>query len=208
MSKLTVDQLPLEDLKKLGITLEVLEHTNNMNQILSGRKTNLLNIRGKALGLEISGQAKLFLRNNAEGVPELRLELVRKCPDLQAPIYGTSLTKQQKTALADGETVKIKCNTKYGEIELLVSLDPDTSQINTMNPSKVSIPNEVAGVQLTEQQKTALADGKKILIHGMTNRNGKSFDSYISYNVALRNLVFLSGKNKKKETTNSKRQSL
>lgn len=203
MEKLTPELI--EQLAKLGITEELLDKTNNLKKILSGDKTSLLNIRGKIPNFEISGQAKLFIRNTADGVPELRVELIRRYPDLNAPVYGVRLTDEQKNVVEKGGTVKITAATKNGDIDFLVSLDRETNQLNAVNAKRVYIQKEIAGVTLTDEQKTTLQQGGKVYIEKMKNREGGEFSAYVTYNAASRGLIFLPEDEEKKKNKKSKK---
>lgn len=197
MAKLSIEKIPWDALAKLGITKETLESTDNLNNLLNYNKTSLLAIKGKLPNIEITGgHAKLLMRNNEKGEPELRLELVRKYPNLKGAIYGTYLTDTQKQQILDGGCANIKCNTKNGELNLLVSLDTDTNQLNHVDASKISIQDSLAGVKLSPEQKNQLLNGDTIYVTGMKRKNGESFDAKVAYNAINKGLVFLPDKSK------------
>ena len=197
MAKLSIEKIPWDALAKLGITKETLESTDNLNNLLNYNKTSLLAIKGKLPNIEITGgHAKLLMRNNEKGEPELRLELVRKYPNLKGAIYGTYLTDTQKQQILDGGCANIKCNTKNGELNLLVSLDTDTNQLNHVDASKISIQDSLAGVKLSPEQKNQLLNGDTIHVTGMKRKDGESFDAKVAYNAINKGLVFLPDKSK------------
>ena len=200
MGRLKEENSPWDALAKLGITKETLESTDNLNNLLNYNKTSLLAIKGKLPNIEITGgHAKLMMRNNENGQPELRLELVRKFPNLKGAIYGTYLNDTQKQQILDGGSALVKCNTKNGELNLLVSLDPDTNQLNHIDASKVSIQDTIAGVKLSDNQKIELLKGNPITVTGMKRKNGEIFDSSVAYNSVNKGLVFIPDKSKNKE---------
>lgn len=206
MAKLSVENIPWNDLQKIGITKEALEKTNNLDNLLNYGKTSLMAIKGKLPGIEITGgHAKLFMRNREDGTPELRMELVRKFPNLKTAIYGTYLTDEQKKAITDGGCANIKCSTKNGDLNLLVSLDTDTNQLNYIEASKAYIPDSIAGVKLSDAQKQELKNGNKVLVQGMKNKDGESFDAHISYNAANKGLNFISNKSETTEKNTQKK---
>ena len=197
MGRLKEENIPWDAIAKLGITKETLESTDNLNNLLNYNKTSLLAIKGKLPNIEITGgHAKLFMRNNEKGEPELRLELVRKYPNLKGAIYGTYLTDAQKKQILDGGCANIKCNTKNGEVNLLVSLDTDTNQLNHVDASKISIQDSLAGAKLSPEQKNQLLNGDTILVTGMKRKDGESFDAKVAYNAINKGLVFLPDKSK------------
>ena len=204
MARLKLENIPWDALAKLGITKEILEQTNNLENLLNYNKTSLMAIKGKLPNIEITGgHAKLMMRNNEKGEPELRLELVRKYPNLKGAIYGTFLSDAQKQQILDGANVK--CNTKNGELSLLVSLDSDTNQLNHVDASKVSIQDKMAGVTLSNEQKDELLKGNSIKLDGMKKKSGETFSARVAYNTVNKTLVFLP--EKAKSQTQSKQQS-
>lgn len=206
MARLKMENIPWDALAKLGITKEILEQTNNLENLLNYNKTSLMAIKGKLPNIEITGgHAKLMMRNNAKGEPELRLELVRKYPNLKGAIYGTFLSDAQKQQILDGGCANVKCNTKNGELSLLVSLDSDTNQLNHVDASKVSIQDKMAGVTLSSEQKDELLKGNSIKLDGMKKKSGETFSARVAYNTVNKSLVFLA--EKAKSQTESKQQS-
>lgn len=204
MARLNLENIPWDALAKLGITKEILEQTNNLDNLLNYNKTSLMAIKGKLPNIEITGgHAKLMMRNNEKGEPELRLELVRKYPNLKGAIYGTYLNDTQKQQILGGGCANVKCNTKNGELNLLVSLDPDTNQLNHVDASKVSIQDKIAGVSLTGDQKKDLLNGNSVQVDGMKRKNGETFSARVAYNTVNRTLVFLPEKTKS-QTQNKK----
>lgn len=206
MARLNLENIPWDALAKLGITKEILEQTNNLDNLLNYNKTSLMAIKGKLPNIEITGgHAKLMMRNNEKGEPELRLELVRKYPNLKGAIYGTYLNDTQKQQILDGGCANVKCNTKNGELSLLVSLDSDTNQLNHVDASKVSIQDKMAGVTLSSEQKDELLKGNSIKLDGMKKKSGETFSARVAYNTVNKSLVFLP--EKAKSQTQSKQQS-
>lgn len=199
MARLKEENIPWDALAKLGITKDYLVQSNNLDNLLNYQKTSLLSIKGKLPNIEITGgHAKLMMRNNENGEPELRLELVRKSPNLKGAIYGTYLDDTQKQQILSGGCANVICSTKNGDLSLLVSLDPDTNQLNHLDASKVSIQDSIAGVKLTDAQKADLKSGKQILVTGMQKKNGEKFDAKVSYNSVNKGLVFIQEKSLQK----------
>lgn len=199
MARLKEENIPWDALAKLGITKDYLVQSNNLDNLLNYQKTSLLTIKGKLPNIEITGgHAKLMMRNNENGQPELRLELVRKSPNLKGSIYGTYLDDNQKQQILNGGCANVICSTKNGDLNLLVSLDPDTNQLNHQDASKVSIQDSIAGVKLTYEQKADLKSGKQVLVTGMKKKSGETFDAKVAYNSVNKGLVFIPEKSAQK----------
>lgn len=200
MAKLTIEDLPWEEMAQLGITREVLEKTNNLDTLLNYGKTDLLAIKGKLPNIEITGgHAKFFMRSNADGKPELRVELCRKFPNFKSAIYGQFLSEAQQNAIKEGGCARLTCSTSNGELNLLVSLDKDTNQLNHVEVGKAHIPDKIAGANITPAQKELLLGGMKVKIDGMKNKEGKGINASVAYNAATKGLVFIFDNNEDRQ---------
>ncbi|MBE6246365.1 MAG: DUF4099 domain-containing protein [Bacteroidales bacterium] len=209
MAKLTIEDLPWEEMKQLGITKEVLEKTNNLETLLNYGKTDLLAIKGKLPNVEITGgHAKFFMRSNSEGKPELRVELCRKFPNFKSAIYGQYLTEEQQNTIKDGGCAKLTCNTSNGELNLLVSLDKDTNQLNHVEVGKAHVPDKIAGAEISQMQKDMLLGGMKVKIDGMKNKEGQAINASVAYNAVTKGLVFIFDNNEGRTVDKSNKRTV
>ncbi len=65
-----------------------------------------------------------------------------------------------------------------------------------MRADRVSIPQEIKGVTLYDQQYKDLVEGKAVKVEGMTAKSGKSFDATLQVNAEKKGIVFIFGENK------------
>ena len=64
---------------------------------------------------------------------------------------------------------------KNGEtFSAYISIDPQTNEVLALRADRVSIPKEIKGVTLSDQQYKDLVEGKAVKVEGMTSKNGKS----------------------------------
>ena len=66
-----------------------------------------------------------------------------------------------------------------------------TNEVVAMRAENVYIPNEIKGVQLTDQEKDDLREGKKVYIEGMTAKSGNEFNAHIQVSAERRGIDFI-----------------
>lgn len=89
-------------------------------------------------------------------------------------INGVPLNEEQKRMLKEGETVSLSgLQSRDGRnFSAKVSYNPEERKF------KMDFP-EVNKMDLTEEQKTALAAGEKVLLTGLISKNGKPYDMIV-----------------------------
>lgn len=200
---LNVEDLPIDELSKVGVTVDRLEKTKNLDRILNLEKTSLLNISGEFNKVSFKADAKLSLYCDKDKNYHVKLHFIKKYPDLNAPIYGTFLNKEQRDNLLNtghaGTPITIKKLT--GEkIEMLVSLDKDTNQISAFAKSSIKLPDNLLGVALSPAMKDELINGKSLLIENMQKSDGTFFTTRVQFDADKRHLIFINDKKDKKES--------
>ena len=65
-----------------------------------------------------------------------------------------------------------------------------------MRADRVSIPQEIKGVTLSDQQYKDLVEGKAVKVEGMTAKSGKSFDATLQVNAEKKGIEFIFVENK------------
>ena len=112
---------------------------------------------------------------------------------------GHKLSNEEKeTLLATGNLGKtIEVTPKNGEpFSAYVSIDPQTNEVIALRADRVSIPKEIKGVILSDQQYKDLLEGKAVKVEGMTSKSGKSFDATLQVNAEKKGLEFIFGDKK------------
>lgn len=88
-----------------------------------------------------------------------------------------------------GRVVELKGrNGEY--IPSFISLDKMTNEVVAMRAENVYIPNEIKGVQLTDQEKNDLREGRAIFLNDMVNNRGEEFSSFIKADLETGRLVY------------------
>lgn len=196
--------------EKLGINKDMIDK-KSMDNMLNWQKTPmLLPIKAEIGDTVIRTDARLSLRENADGKLNLIVHAVRKEPQLDGFVYGTRLTEDDKQNLRQtghaGRLVEIE-PVKDQKMMAFLSVDKLTNELVAVRADKIKIPNEVKGVMLNDQQKKDLSEGKAVNIEGMTSKNGKEFNATVQINADRRSLEFKFDNANKLEKSQNQNQS-
>ena len=186
-------------LETLGLSKEKLEQNGELDKMLNWQKTNLLPIAIPVGETTIHTEARLAFRTDEEGKISLAVHSLRKEPQLDFPYMGHKFSNEEKeTLLATGNLGKtIEVTPKSGEpFSAYVSIDPQTNEVIALRADRVSIPKEIKGVTLSEQQYKDLIEGKAVKVEGMTSKSGKSFDATLQVNAEKKGIEFIFGDKK------------
>ena len=183
-------------LENLGLSKEKLEQSGELDKILNWQKTNLLPIAIPVGDITIHTEARLAFRTDEEGKISLAVHSLRKEPQLDFPYMGHKFSNEEKeTLLATGNLGKtIEVMPKNGEpFSAYISIDPQTNELIALRADRISIPQEIKGVTLSDGQYKDLVEGKAVKVEGMTSKNGKSFDATLQVNAEKKGIEFIFG---------------
>ena len=183
-------------LETLGLSKEKLEQSGELDKILNWQKTNLLPIAIPVGDITIHTEARLAFRTDEEGKISLAVHSLRKEPQLDFPYMGHKFSNEEKeTLLATGNLGKtIEVMPKNGELfSAYISIDPQTNELIALRADRISIPQEIKGVTLSDGQYKDLVEGKAVKVEGMTSKNGKSFDATLQVNAEKKGIEFIFG---------------
>ena len=183
-------------LETLGLSKEKLEQNGELDKMLNWQKTNLLPIAIPVGDITIHTEARLAFRTDEEGKISLAVHSLRKEPQLDFPYMGHKFSNEEKeTLLATGNLDKtIEVMPKNGEpFSAYISIDPQTNELIALRADRISIPQEIKGVTLSDGQYKDLVEGKAVKVEGMTSKNGKSFDATLQVNAEKKGIEFIFG---------------
>lgn len=183
----------------LGLSKEKLEQNGELDKMLNWQKTNLLPIAIPMGEITIHTEARLAFRIDEEGKILLAVHSLRKELQLDFPYMGHKFSNEEKeTLLTTGNLGKtIEVTPKSGEpFSAYVSIDPQTNEVIALRADRLSIPKEIKGVTLSDQQYKDLIEGKAVKVEGMTSQDGKSFDATLQVNVEKEGIEFIFGDKK------------
>ena len=184
-----------DQLKNFGLSREYLQERELLDSMLKGYKTNqLVPINLNFGSAVLRTDARLSLQQSNTGEVVLAIHGIRKQPELERPYFGHIFSEEDKKNLLEtgnmGRVVELKGrNGEY--IPSFISLDKMTNEVVAMRAENVYIPNEIKGVQLTDQEKNDLREGKKVYIEGMTAKSGNEFNAHIQVSAERRGIDFI-----------------
>ena len=186
-----IDWCMLED---LGLSREKLKASGALDKMFSWQKSDLLPIAVPYGNSSIYTEARLAFRTDDDGNIGLAVHAMRKEPQLDFPYMGYKFSPEDKAQLLKtgnlGKTIEVV--TKQGELfDAYVSIDPQTNELLALRADRVSIPKEIKGVTLSDQQYKDLVEGKAVKVEGMTSKNGKSFDATLQVNADKKGIEFI-----------------
>lgn len=185
-----------DQLKNFGLSREYLQERGLLDSMLKGYKTNQLvpiNLNFGSAVLRTDAQA--YRCSSPTPVRWYSaIHGIRKQPELERPYFGHIFSEEDKKNLLEtgnmGRVVELKGrNGEY--IPSFISLDKMTNEVVAMRAENVYIPNEIKGVQLTDQEKNDLREGKKVYIEGMTAKSGNEFNAHIQVSAERRGIDFI-----------------
>jgi len=160
----TVQQLPMEDLHKIGLAHEgtLLLAEDDLDALLSGRRTDMQRLENLSMdGFRIPLlDAKLSLQPDKDGKLKLLLH-----PIYAEPLKPEYLTDSEAEALERGETVNLEktiVDEKGNKREVLIAFDQDTNEFIVVDPEAIEPPEMVNDVPLTAEQKEKYRKGKEV----------------------------------------------
>ncbi len=184
-----------DQLKNFGLSREYLQERGLLDSMLKGYKTNqLVPINLNFGSAVLRTDARLSLQQSNTGEVVLAIHGIRKQPELERPYFGHIFSEEDKKNLLEtgnmGRVVELKGrNGEY--IPSFISLDKMTNEVVAMRAENVYIPNEIKGVELTDQEKNDLREGKKVYIEGMTAKSGNEFNAHIQVSAERRGIDFI-----------------
>ncbi len=199
-----------KQLERLGVTRESLEKSNSLDAMLNWQKSPaLIPIVAKFDDITLRTDARLSFRETSEGNLTVSIHALRKEPELERPYFGMKFSdKDKKNLLSTGNLGRVAdVQFKQGEnTPVFLSLDKLTNELVAVRADKIKIPETIKGVTLDDKQKQALAEGKSVLVEGMTAKNGKEFSAHIQVNADKKGIEFQFDNNGKKQEQNQNQQ--
>ncbi len=191
-----MDEIDWDTLNNLGLGKEKLEKMNLLDPLLKGFKTDKLVPVSVNLGTAFTRMdARLSLQRNAEGKVAMAIHGVRKKPNLNYPFFGHEFTKEDKENLLKtgnmGRVVDLYSPRSGESIPSVISVDRLTNELVAFRTEHIKIPEKVKGVELTEQQRQTLLEGKPLFVKNMISSKGTPFDATLQFSADKRYVEFI-----------------
>ena len=179
--------------ERIGVTREMLEKSGNLDKLLNWQKTDLMPVVAKQDDTVIRLDARLGLRETPDGSLSISVHSIKNEPELDKYYFGIKFTNEDKeNLLKTGNLGRVAlAEFKQGEkTPVLISIDSQTNELVSVRADRIRVADSIKGVQLNEQQKSDLTQGKAVYIEGMTSKKGTPFDAYVQYNAEKKGLEF------------------
>lgn len=189
------EQIDWKAMSDLGLNREKLEKMKILEPLLKGYKTNLISLSFNTEQTAAYMDARLSLRQNADGKVGINIHGIRKEPPLNFPFFGHEFTQEDKENLLKtgnmGRVVNLTYSKTGEPIPSIISVDRLTNQLVPLRAEWIKIPNEIKGVTLNDEQKQTLQEGKPLYIEGMISKKGTPFSAEVQFNADKRYVEFL-----------------
>ncbi len=185
-------RIPESEYQKYGIKPENLE--GELKAMSYGYKSpHLVDINPNIEGVDYPMKARMSLEEQPDGSLKFIPHPQQQQVDLDKPFQGIMLPNDVKeNLLATGNAGRVvDLEPRPGEkVPSLVSIDKLTNRLEAVPLDKLTVSQNLKGVELSPEQQQALKEGKKVLVEGMTSKmtigtdNPNKFDAYVQFNAA------------------------
>ncbi|MGI4734818.1 MAG: DUF3945 domain-containing protein [Janthinobacterium lividum] len=187
--------IPEALLAKLGVPVSELQRTGQLDKLLTGQKTDL--IQGFALtgqsGEPVLFAAKLVLQRDADGVATLKIDLPKHNLVIPKEVMGKEITPVMQAELQQNGVLPLTTgfrDAKGQPFTAYLAIDKEMNRVVAVRPQGINIPKEVLGVQLAPPVRRQLLEGKAAALVGMTNSRNQAFDATVQLDPVKRQLTF------------------
>ena len=194
-TRIRMEDIPFNKLEKVGINRDFVSHmeSNELKDFLNGfRSEKLYTVNAKINDQDYRIPAKIRLQQQDDGSVNVKVHPIQRLyvPD---EYMGHKFTKQEKAALLNdrnlGKTLELTGRDGKKD-NYYLAIDSKTNELIPLRTKNIQTPDKIKGASLSEEQKQKLAAGKKIVLDGMTGRNGKKFSATLQVDAANRNISF------------------
>ena len=194
--RFALSDVPSELLAKMGVPVADLERTGQLQKLLEGKKTDLIQ------GFTVPGEpgeptkfaAKLILDRDAQGVATLRVDLPKHELEIPKQVMGKEITPAMQMQLQTNGVVPLLDGFSDGkgqQFAAYLAIDREMKRVVAVRPEGINVPKEVYGVKLSPDQNKLLLEGRPARIEGMTHPGAKQLvDAVVQLDPLARKLVF------------------
>ena len=181
--------------RKTGIDVTKLDERQTEN-LLNGKKTDLLPIRTVVDGKPINTQGKLSIGWDAQEQEFSKVQFNYVKQELNLDEYcGYKFNEEEKRNLQKysnlGKTILVPYQNGANPQKRFISIDRDTNEVVSASVDSLKLGRTFKGIDLEENPliKIELESGKRVFIEGLMFGNRK-IDSFVQYNAADKKFDF------------------
>ena len=180
-----MEQVDWQQLERMGVTPETLGEPG-LRRLLNGNESAVLTLKTVIEGIEFETPACIRLAENPDGTLRNEIECCKRYPDLDTPYFNVEFTPEVKQNLLEkgnaGCVVELELAGGVRE-PCLVSLNPKTNRLHHIPVSGITIPAEVNGTALTDEQRKRIASGESVLVENMwSEKKRRHYDARLQFN--------------------------
>lgn len=182
-----------ESLGKMGLTREMLAESGNLDRLLKGEKTALIDFKSEFNGQETTLRGKIYLVKQGQ---EIKPFFQTQKLTLQVPEHylGYTFSPEDKETLKQkgelGKQVELEDKYTRKKFNAYVGVDQETNSLSVWRADRVFIPMQIKGVDVSREQQETLRQGGAIRLTGLTGENGQKFDADVFVSAGKRKLGF------------------
>lgn len=182
----SMEQVDWQQLERMGVTPETLGELG-VRRLLNGNESAVLTLKTVFEGIEFETPACIRLTENPDGTLRNNIECCKRYPELDTPYFNVEFTPEVKQNLQEkgnaGCVVELELAEGVRE-PCLVSLNPKTNQLHHVPVSGITLPAEVNGTALTDEQRKRIANGESVLVENMwSEKKQRHYDARLQFNV-------------------------
>jgi hypothetical protein len=202
-TRISKDEIPFEKLEKVGIKRDFVDRmeSQELNDFLNGfRSMKLYTVNAKINDENFRIPTKIRLQKLEDGSVNIKVHPIQRL-HIPEEYMQHKFTKEEKMDLLEnrnlGKTLELKGRDGKKD-NYYLSIDSKTNELIPLRTKHIRVPEKIKGAGLSDEQRQKLAAGKKIVVKGMTGKDGKKFTATLQVDAANRNINF-SGFKKEKE---------
>ncbi|MDR0829271.1 MAG: DUF3945 domain-containing protein, partial [Prevotellaceae bacterium] len=183
-----------KEFDKFGISFDFLKKSGGTEKLLDNKKTALLPVSIKLdENSAIKTDARFSLKKLSDGRFAPSAHCIRKEADLR-DYFGVKFTEEDRQNLLETGNLGRIITPEYSKGEktpVLLSVDKLTNELVAFRSEKVAVPQNVKGIELTENQQLDLSQGKAVFLENMTSKEGNPFSALFQFNADKRGFEFI-----------------
>lgn len=182
-----------KSLDKMGLTRELLAESGNLERLLKGEKTGLIDFKSEYNGQQTPLRGKIYLAKQGE---EIKPFFQTQKQTLQVPeqYLGYTFNQDDKDILKQkgelGKRVELTDTYTKKKFDAYVGVDKETNSLSVWRADRVFIPMQIKGVDVSKEQQETLRQGGAVRLTGLTSENGQKFDADVQVSAGKRSMSF------------------
>jgi len=203
-TRISKDEIPFEKLEKVGIKRDFVDRmeSRELNDFLNGfRSMKLYTVNAKINDESFRIPTKIRLQKLEDGSVNIKVHPIQRL-HIPEEYMQHKFTKEEKMALLEnrnlGKTLELKGRDGKKD-NYYLSIDSKTNELIPLRTKHIRVPEKIKGAGLSDEQRQKLAAGKKIVVKGMTGKDGKKFTATLQVDAANRNISFSDFKKEKEK---------